>query len=80
MKRGLNKKISTFCQITPQHLSDILSRRKKPSAKLAVILEKYTSISRTIWIWGSREELREALETAFREPLQEDILKETSEL
>lgn len=80
MKRGINKKIALFCQITPQHLSDILSRRKKPSAKLAVILEKYTSVSRTVWIWGNREDLREALETAFREPIQEDILRKTSEL
>lgn len=80
MKRGINKKMATFCQITPQHLSDILSRRKNPSAKLAVILEKYTSVSRAIWIWGSREDLREALEAAFREPMQGDILRETSEL
>lgn len=80
MKRGINKKVATFCQITPQHLSDILSRRKKPSAKLAVILEECTSVSRTVWIWGSREDLREALEAAFREPMQEDILSETSEL
>lgn len=80
MKRGINKKMATFCQITPQHLSDILSRRKNPSAKLAVILEKYTSVSRAIWIWGSREDLREALEAAFREPMQGEILQETSEL
>ena len=79
MKRGINKKIATLCQITPQHLSDILSRRKKPSAKLAVILEKYTSVSRTMWIWGSREDLREALEAAFREPVQGEILQKTSE-
>jgi len=65
MKRGTLKNIAIFCQITPQHLSDILGRRKKPSARLAVILEDYTSISRVIWIWGSREELREALENAY---------------
>jgi len=80
MKRGINKKLATFCQITPQHLSDILSRRKNPSAKLAVILEKYTSVPRAIWVWGSREELREALETAFKDPVQGDFLRETSEL
>jgi len=71
--------MAEFCQITQQHLSDILSRRKNPSAKLAVILEEFTSVSRTIWIWGSREDLREALEAVFREPMQEDILRETLE-
>ncbi|MBU0665260.1 MAG: helix-turn-helix domain-containing protein [Proteobacteria bacterium] len=80
MKRGTNKKLAEFCQITQQHLSDILSRRKNPSAKLAVILEEFTSVPRTLWVWGSREDLREALESAFREPMQKDIVHETSEL
>ena len=67
MKRGTFKKIAGFCQITPQHLSDILGRRKKPSSRLAVILEGYTSVSRNLWIWGSREELRESLEKAYHD-------------
>ena len=66
MKRGELKKIATFCRITPQHLSDILGRRKNPSSNLAVVLEEYTSVSRSLWIWGSREELRETLEQAYR--------------
>ena len=65
MKRGELKKIAIFCQITPQHLSDILGRRKKPSSNLAVTLEEYTSVSRSLWIWGSREKLRETLEKAY---------------
>lgn len=67
MKHGKLKKIAAYCQITPQHLSDILGRRKKPSANLAVTLEKCTSVSRTLWIWGSREELRANLENAYRD-------------
>ena len=67
MRRGELKKIATFCQITPQHLSDILGRRKKPSSNLAVILEEYTSVSRSLWIWGSREKLRETLEKVYRD-------------
>lgn len=67
MKRGKLKEIAMYCDISPQHLSDILGRRKRPSAKLAVILEEYTTVSRIRWIWGSREELRGALEEAFRE-------------
>jgi len=65
MERGTLKNIATFCRITPQHLSDVLGRRKKPSARLAVTLEEYTSVSRMLWVWGSREELREALENAY---------------
>lgn len=67
MKRGKLKEIANNCNITPQHLSDILSRRKNPSAKLAVILEEMTSVSRTVWVWGSSEELRGALEAACNE-------------
>ncbi len=67
MKRGTLKKIAVFSKITPQHLSDILSRRKKPSARLAVVLEGYTNVSRMLWVWGSREELREALEEAYNQ-------------
>jgi hypothetical protein len=65
MKRGTLKNIAMFCQITPQHLSDVLGRRKRPSARLAVILEEFTSVSRILWVWGSREELREALNNAY---------------
>jgi len=65
MERGTLKNIATFCRITPQHLSDVLGRRKKPSARLAVALEEYTSVSRMLWVWGSREELRAALENAY---------------
>ena len=66
MKRGTLKKIANHCKITPQHLSDVLGRRKNPSAKLAVILEEYTSVSKTLWMWGSRDELRQALEEAYQ--------------
>lgn len=65
MKRGTLKNIALFFEITPQHLSDVLGRRKKPSARLAVILEEYTSVSRMLWVWGSREELRESLINAY---------------
>lgn len=65
MRRGTLKNIAGFCQITPQHLSDILGRRKKPSSRLAVILEEYTTVSRVIWVWGNRQEVREALEKAY---------------
>ena len=67
MKRGTLKTIANYCRITPQHLSDILGRRKRPSAGLAVVLEEYTSVSRMVWVWGSREELREALEMAYND-------------
>jgi len=67
MKRGTLKKIADSCKITPQHLSDILGKRKNPSSKLAVILEEHTSVSRTIWMWGSRGELRQALEEAYKD-------------
>lgn len=67
MKRGTLKKIALCCKITPQHLSDILGKRKNPSAKLAVILEEYTSVSRMLWIWGNRGELRDALEEAYKD-------------
>lgn len=65
MKRGTLKSIANICQITPQHLSDVLSRRKKPSTRLAVILGQYTSAPRMPWVWGSREDLRDALENAY---------------
>ena len=67
MKRGTLKDIANYCKITPQHLSDVLGRRKNPSAKLAVILEEYTSVSRVLWMWGDRRELRQTLEEAYRE-------------
>jgi len=69
MKRGILKDIANYCKITPQHLSDVLGRRKNPSAKLAVILEEYTSVSRMLWMWGGRDELRQALEEAYQDQL-----------
>ena len=69
MKRGILKDIANYCKITPQHLSDVLGRRKNPSAKLAVILEEYTSVSRVLWMWGGRDELRQALEEAYQDQL-----------
>ena len=75
MKRGKLKGIASYCKITPQHLSDILGRRKNPSAKLAVVLEEYTSVSRVLWMWGNRGELRQALEEAYRKSKTEIVDK-----
>ncbi|BCO09238.1 hypothetical protein GF1_16140 [Desulfolithobacter dissulfuricans] len=76
MKRGTLKHIAKFSGITPQHLSDILARRKTPSPRLAVTLEEHSGVSRVLWVWGTREELRAALEKAFPKPKNTNLSKQ----
>lgn len=37
--------------ITPQHLNDVIKRRRKPSITLAKKLETVTGIDRRAWLW-----------------------------
>lgn len=38
-------------KITPQHMNDIIKRRRRPSVDLAEKLEEATGIDRRCWVW-----------------------------
>jgi len=60
MQKVTQRSVAREAGIKAYFLNHILkSRRQCPSA-LAPKLEKLTGIDRTVWVWGSKEEKREA--------------------
>lgn len=43
--------LAKLLEITPQHMNDIIKRRRRPSVDLAKRLENITGIDRRAWIW-----------------------------
>lgn len=67
MKHGTLSKIAKSVNLSRGYICNIINRNKNCPPRLAVILEKHTGVSRVLWVWGTRKELREALDRAFSE-------------
>ena len=65
MKRGIQCQISEKLELSPSYLNDIIHGRVNCPSKLAVRLEQLTGIDRVIWVWGTPEEIKKALDETY---------------
>ncbi|WP_457571506.1 helix-turn-helix transcriptional regulator, partial [Desulfovulcanus sp.] len=65
MKWGQQCKLAKKIGISPQYLNPILKGKRRANPKLAVRLEQETGISRMVWVWGTPEEIRAALDEVY---------------
>ena len=61
-KRFTQKEIALQAQISPDFLSHIIHGDRPCPRKVAVRLEAVTGISRVTWVWGTPEEIRQAVQ------------------
>lgn len=61
-KKITQKEIAKLAKISPDFLSHIIRGRSKCPPAVAVRLEEVTDISKTVWVWGTSEEIRTAVE------------------
>lgn len=55
------REIARSAEIGPDFLSHILRGRRRCPPAVAQRLEEVTGISKVTWVWGSPDEIREAL-------------------
>lgn len=60
-KKITQKEIARLVHIGPDFLSHIIRGRRPCPRDVAMRLEKVTGISRLIWVWGTSEEIRKAI-------------------
>jgi plasmid maintenance system antidote protein VapI len=60
-KQIKQQQIARRAQIRPDFLSHILHGRRPCPKGVALRLEAVTGIDRSVWIWGSPEEMRQAI-------------------
>ncbi len=60
-KRITQKKIAVSASISPDFLSHIIRGRRRCPRDVALRLEEVTEISKVIWVWGTPEEIRSAV-------------------
>jgi plasmid maintenance system antidote protein VapI len=65
MKHGLQKKLAEKIGMSPVQLNAILNKREGCPKRWALILEKETGIDKTIWIFGTKEEIQKALSKKY---------------
>lgn len=65
MKRGTQTWLASSVQKSTGFISDILSGRAKCPPDLADRLGTISGIPRDVWVWGTPEELRTALDKQF---------------
>ena len=61
-KRTTQREIARRAQIGPDFLSHIIHGDRPCPRKVAVRLEAVTGISRVTWVWGTPEEIRQAVQ------------------
>ena len=62
IKKQINQQqIARRAQIRPDFFSHILHGRRPCPKEVALRLEEVTGIDRNLWIWGSPEEMRQAV-------------------
>ena len=61
-KRTTQREIARQAQIGPDFLSHIIHGDRPCPRKVAVRLEAVTGISRVTWVWGTPEEIRQAVQ------------------
>jgi len=60
-KKVTQRVIAQSAQISPDFLSHIIRGRRHCPPRVALRLEKVTGISRTVWVWGTPEEISQAV-------------------
>ena len=60
-ERITQKQIALRAEISPDFFSHILHGRRPCPKAVAVRLEMVTGISKVIWVWGSPEDIQEAV-------------------
>ncbi|MGB3211844.1 MAG: hypothetical protein WBB19_14160 [Desulforhopalus sp.] len=61
-KKITKKKIAQLAKIGPDFFSHIIHGRRRCPPPVATRLEVVTGISRSTWVWGEPEEIRQAVE------------------
>ena len=61
-KRTTQREIARRAQIGPDFLSHIIHGDRPCPRKVAVRLEAVTGISRVTWVWGTPQEIRQAIQ------------------
>jgi transcriptional regulator with XRE-family HTH domain len=65
MKRGIQNEIVDKVNISTAFISQILSGKRRPSWPMAKKLSKATNTEPELWLEGSPEKIREALDANF---------------
>jgi transcriptional regulator with XRE-family HTH domain len=66
MKYGDQKKIAHLAKISYSHLNQILRGDKRPSWNTSKRLAAVTATNPLIWLEGTPEQIRSAVEASFR--------------
>lgn len=64
---GCLKHLNKITAISVQELSDYAATRKRPKPDRCEYLEQITGIKKSIWMWGSSEQLKMALSNYHHE-------------
>ena len=67
MKHGTQKMLANRLDISTSYLNDIIRGRAKCPPTLALRLERTTGIDRTIWVWGSVDEIKTSLDEKYND-------------
>ena len=67
-KKITQRKIAKSAQIGPDFLSHIIRGRRRCPPSVALRLEEATGISRVTWVWGTPEEISEAMKVFSTPP------------
>lgn len=64
MKRGLVSEIAFNTDLAVSTVSNIINRRRRPSAAVAKRLQETTGVSLEVWLFGDRAEIEKELSGA----------------
>lgn len=70
-KKMTQREIARSAQIGPDFLSHIIRGRRRCPPAVALRLEEATGISRVTWVWGTPDEIREAVREHIATPREE---------
>lgn len=68
IKKITQKEIANLAHIGPDFLSHIIRGRRRCPRDVASRLEEATGISRLVWVWGTPQEIRKALDEYMYQP------------
>jgi len=61
MKRGTQIKLARLARVSPSHMNQIILRRRYPGRDLAKRLAMITKTDTDLWLYGSSQEIIDAL-------------------
>ena len=65
INNGVLKKLSQDMNLSLSYLSDVAATRKRPGRIMSKRLEKYSGIEATVWLFGSADQIKAALNDKF---------------